>query len=124
MTVHVDTSALVDALTGPRRSIPVLIRLTENGDRLAISTLVLYEWLSGPRSKADLSAQEALFPTENAVAFGATEAALAAKLRSQLPRRRGRAVDVAIAACAIANGAAIFTLHPDDFRGIPGVRLI
>jgi predicted nucleic acid-binding protein len=33
-------------------------------------------------------------------------------------------VDLAIAACAIANGAAFWTLNPADFRDVPGLRLI
>lgn len=124
MTVHVDTSALVDALTGPRRSLDKLIALTDAGHRLAISSLVLTEWLRGPRTKADLEAQEALFPTETAVPFGAAEAALAARLHAQVPRPHGRALELAIAACALVHGAAILTLVPGDFRDIPGLRLV
>jgi hypothetical protein len=41
MIVHVDTSALVDALTGPRRSLTALRRLTEESHRLVLSTIVL-----------------------------------------------------------------------------------
>jgi predicted nucleic acid-binding protein len=58
MIVHVDTSALVDALTGPRRSLDTLIGLTDGGHRLALSTMVLYEWLRSPRTRAELGAQE------------------------------------------------------------------
>jgi len=43
MIVHIDTSALVDALTGPRRSLDAMIRLTAEGHRLALSAIVLYE---------------------------------------------------------------------------------
>ena len=124
MTVHVDTSALVDALTGPRRSLDKLIELTDDGHRLAISSLVLTEWLRGPRTKAELDAQEALFPSETAVPFGAAEAAIAAKLSAQVPRSHGRPLELAIAACALVHGAAILTLVPADFRDIPGLRLI
>jgi predicted nucleic acid-binding protein len=124
VTVHVDTSALVDALTGPRRSLGKLIELTDAGHRLAISSLVLSEWLRGPRTRADLDAQEALFPSETAVPFGAAEAALAARLHAQVPRAQGRALELAIAACALAHGAAILTLVPADFRDIPGLRLV
>ena len=42
MIVHLDTSALVDALTGPRRSLNVLIGLTDKGNRVMLSTIVLY----------------------------------------------------------------------------------
>jgi len=37
---------------------------------------------------------------------------------------RGREIDLAVAACAVANGAAIWTLNPGNFRDIPGLRLI
>lgn len=124
MTVHVDTSALIDALTGPRRSLDALIRLTDEGHRLAISSIVVYEWLRGPRTKGDLDAQEALFPAETAIGFGPAEAALAAKLYRQLRKPRGREIDLAIAATALAHGAAILTLNPDDFRDIPDLRVL
>ena len=124
MIVHVDTSALIDALTGPRRSLAVLMDLTDRGDRLGLSTIVLYEWLRGPRTKADLAAQEALFPSEQSVGFGRAEAAVAARLYRQVSKPRGREVDLAIASCAITGNAAIWTLNPGDFRDIPGLRLV
>src|SRR5471032_560974 len=124
MIVHVDTSALVDALTGPRRSLDTLIGLTDAGHRLALSTIALYEWLRGPRVRAELAAQEELFPSEHAVAFGPAEAAVAARLYKQVTRARGRDIDLAVAACAVANGAAVWTLNPADFRDVPNLRLI
>lgn len=124
MIVHVDTSALIDALTGPRRSLDTLITLTDEGHRVMLSTIVLYEWLRGPRTRPELAAQEELFPSEHAVAFGAAEAALASRLYKQLPRARGREIDLAVAACAMAGGAAIWTLNPGDFRDIPELRLV
>ena len=124
MIVHVDTSALIDALTGPRRSLDDLIRLVDEGHRLILSTIVLYEWWRGPRTRAELAGQQELFPPEAAVRFGVEEAVLAARLYREMPRARGREVDLAIAACAIANAAAFWTLNPGDFRDIPGLRLI
>ena len=124
MIVHVDTSALIDALTGPRRSLDTLTGLTRDGHRLALSTIVLYEWLRGPRARPELAAQEDLFPSEQAVAFGHAEAAVAARLYKDLSRARGREIDLAVAACAIANGAALWTLNPADFRDLPGLRLL
>ena len=123
MIVHVDTSALVDALTGPRRALGELIRFTDQGRRLMLSTIVLYEWLRGPRTQTELAAQEDLFPTETAIGFGAGEMAMAARLYKQLPRARGREIDLAVAACAMVNEAAIWTLNPDDFRDMPDLRL-
>jgi predicted nucleic acid-binding protein len=122
--VRLDAPALVDALTGPRRSLDTLISLTERGHRLTLSTIVLYEWLRGPRARSELSAQEELFPSEHAIAFGPDEAAVAARLHKHVARPRGREIDLAVAACAIANGAAIWTLNPGDFRDVPDIRLI
>lgn len=124
MTVHIDTSALIDALTGRRRSLDILIRLTDEGHRLAMSSVVLYEWLRGPRTRSDLDAQEALLPSEHAVNFGPAEAAVAARLYKTVSKPRGREIDLAVAAAAIANGAAMLTLNPEDFRDLPGIRLI
>lgn len=124
MIVHLDTSALVDALTGPRRSLDGLIALTEQGHRPMLSTIVLYEWLRGPRSRIELAAQEELFPSEAAVPFGVAEAVLASRLYKEVPRARGREIDLAVAACALVAGGAIWTLNLDDFRDIPGLRLV
>jgi predicted nucleic acid-binding protein len=124
MIVHVDTSALVDALSGPRRSLDILIELTDRGHRIGMSTIVLYEWLRGPRTRAELAAQEEIFPSERAAAFGPAEAAIAARLYKQIVRARGREIDLAVAACALANGAAIWTLNEADFRDIPDLTLI
>ena len=67
--IHLDTSTLIDALTGTRRSAPALRRAIEEGERVQISTIVLYEWLRGPRRTAELDDQEALFPRGGAIAF-------------------------------------------------------
>jgi predicted nucleic acid-binding protein len=122
--ILIDTSALIDSLTGPQRSAPQLRSLIEAGHRLALPTLVLYEWLRGPRLPEELEAQEALFPREQALPFGCEEAARAAALYGQTPRARGREIDLAIAAHALERGAALWTLNHDDFAGIPGLELI
>ena len=125
MIVHVDTSALVDALTGPRRSLDTLVQAHGIAPSvLVLSTIVLYEWMRGPRTRAELAAQEELFPSESAVPFGVAEALLASRLYRQMTRARGREIDLAVAACALAAGAAVWTLNPGDFDDIPGLRLV
>ena len=124
MTVHIDTSALVDALTGPRRSLDVLIGLAEEGHRLSISSVVLYEWLRGPRTRAELAVQEELLPRGRVVPFGADQAAIAARLYAAVKRPRGREVDLVIAACALHDGATLWTLNRADFRDVPDLSLI
>jgi predicted nucleic acid-binding protein len=121
--VHLDTSVLVDALTGPRRSAASLRRAIEQGQRLALSTLVLYEWFRGPRLDVELVAQHELFPDRHAVAFGVEEARTAAELYRVVPRARGREFDLAVAACALTHGAALWTLNPRDFRDVPDLEL-
>jgi predicted nucleic acid-binding protein len=119
--IHLDTSVLVDALTGPRRSAHTLRRILDSGERIAIATLVLYEWLRGPRQDAELAHQEALLPAAEALPFGAREASMAAELYRAVPRARQREFDLAVAACALAHGAALWTLNAADFRDIPGL---
>jgi predicted nucleic acid-binding protein len=124
VTVHLDTSALIDALTGSRRSLDTLIALADNGHRLALSSIVLYEWLRGPRTRAELTAQEEIFPREEVVAFGHAQAAAAARLYAGIPKARGREIDLAIAACAVVDGAALWTLNRADFADIEGLRVL
>jgi predicted nucleic acid-binding protein len=121
--IHVDTCALVDALTGPRRSAATLRAFIEEGERLSLSTLVLYEWLRGPRRREELQAQEALVPAAAAAEFGEAEASLAAELYRAVRRPRGRELDLAIAATAIRQDAALWTLNTRDFADIPRLRL-
>ena len=122
--IHLDTSALIDALTGPRRQAKRLRALIEQGERITFATLVLYEWLRGPRSREELAAQEALFPRDSAVPFGPAEAALAASWYRTISRPRGREIDLAIAACAVTAGAMLWTLNRQDFQGIPKLLLL
>ena len=121
--IQLDTSALIDALTGPKRSATLLRRAIEDGERIAVSTIVLYEWLRGPRIREELAAQEALLPREAAVPFGGEEAALAAELYRAVKRPRGREIDLAVAACAIVHGARLWTLNGRDFADIPDLEL-
>src|SRR5262249_47357128 len=118
-----DTSALVDSLTGKKRSASALRKAIERGERILIPSLVLYEWLRGPRLPEEIAAQEALFPNEAAVPFGSQEAALSAKLYRSLRRPRGREIDLAIAACAISRQAELWTLNDVDFKDIPNLHL-
>jgi predicted nucleic acid-binding protein len=121
--ILLDTSALVDALTGRRRSGAALVEAARRGERLALSTLVLYEWLRGPRRDGELADQEALLPAAAALPFGATEALIAARLYRGLARARDRELDLGIAAVAIAHDASLWTLKTGDFDDIPGLRL-
>jgi len=121
--IHIDTSALVASLCGARSAAPQLRRFIADGMRIGASSLVLYEWWGGPRVPAELRDQEALLPRTQAFAFGISEATLAAELYASLSRPRGRELDIAIAAVAIVNGAALWTLNARGFSDIPGLEL-
>jgi predicted nucleic acid-binding protein len=121
--IVLDTSFLIDSLTGRRASAPALRKAIERGERILIPSIVLFEWLRGPRLHDELAAQEALFPQASALPFGPPEAVLAAELYKTLRRPRSREIDIAIAAHAMVRGAELWTLNVRDFRDMPGLRL-
>jgi predicted nucleic acid-binding protein len=121
--VLLDTSVLVDSLTGSKRSASRLRTSIARGERLLVPALVLYEWLRGPRLPAEIAVQEALFPNTLALPFGPAEAAISAHLYRKLRRPRGREVDLAIAACALNHDGELWTLNRADFTDIPALRL-
>jgi len=122
--IHLDTSALIGALAGDRPAAPVLRRWIAEGSRLGLCTLVLYEWRRGPRTREELADQDTFLPSASAVSFGVREATAAAEIYRQVRRARGREIDIAIAACAVVHGAALWTLNPRDFRDIPGLEVL
>lgn len=122
--IHLDTSALVAALSGPGEPAERLRAMIADYQRVSLSTLVLYEWLRGPRRAEELTAQESLFPAGAAVPFGPDEAAVAADLYEAVSRPRGREIDLAIAASALTHEARLWTLNARDFADIPGLILV
>ena len=71
-----------------------------------------------------IDAQEALFPSSEAIPFGPAEALLAAGVYKKIKRPRGREIDIAIAACAIAHEAEFWTVNAADFQDIPDLKLL
>src|SRR5262249_54441460 len=124
MLIHLDTSLLVDAFAGSRRSLLRIRGATEKGDVTTFSTIVLYEWLRGPRTAGEKEAVETFFDLELVSPFGRREAERAADLYRRVNRSRQRQADLAIAACAIESGAWLWTLNRLDFDDIPGLSLV
>ncbi len=121
--IQLDTSVLIEHLTGSPHSLRPLRAALETGERMELSTVVLYEWLRGDRRPEEVEVQERIFPSQLAVAFGPDEARVAADLYRLVGRARTREADIAIAACALVAEAQLWTLNEKDFADIPGLRL-
>ena len=121
--IHLDTSAMVGALAGPQLLLPAVMNTIDSDQGLGWCSIVVYEWLRGPRTPMELQGQRILFPFESALPFEAEDAEIAAKLYRSVRRPRTREADLAIAACAIRRDAVLWTLNPADFADIPGLKL-
>jgi predicted nucleic acid-binding protein len=78
--IHLDTSLLVDALTGKRLSFPTMLHECEQGDAFQLSSVTLYEWLRGPRTMKEITDQEELFPSQAILPFDEHSARIASML--------------------------------------------
>jgi predicted nucleic acid-binding protein len=78
--IVIDTSVLIDGLTGLRRSEAAVRGALAEGEQILLPALVLYEWLRGPRLPQELAAQESLFPSESAVPFDKEQTTVSAGL--------------------------------------------
>jgi len=120
----IDTSVLIDLSVIDLASLP---------DELAVSAITMAELAAGPHATADpqerarrqdrLQRAEATFdplPFDAAAAraYGRVYAAVATAGRKA---RGPRAVDLLIAATALAAGLPIVTRNPSDFRALDGL---
>ena len=121
--IVIDTSVLIDALTGLRRSEAAVRGALAEGEQILIPALVMYLWLREPRLPEELALQESLFPSESAIPFDKEQARVSADLYRSVRRARTREVDLAIAACALVHDARLWTLNRADFQDVPGIQL-
>jgi predicted nucleic acid-binding protein len=122
--IFLDTSVLVESFTGNQPLLNSFRGMIGQNQRLALSTIVLYEWLRGPRVLEELNLQESAFSNSAIHPFGTEDARIAARLYKSVPRPRGREIDIMIAATAIRHDAELWTLNIADFNDIPGLRLL
>lgn len=119
-----DTSVVIDLDQVSVDALPV---------EVAISAVTMAELAAGPHAATDpdersrrqdrLQRAEAVFDplpftTEAARAYGRVFAAIAAAGRKP---RGARAVDLLIAATALAEGLPLYTRNPDDFGNLDGL---
>jgi predicted nucleic acid-binding protein len=117
----IDTSVLIDLDVIEPADLPV---------EIAVSAMTMAELAAGPHATADsaerarrqdrLQRAEATFeplPVDAGVAraYGRVHAAVCTAGRKARGRR---AVDLFIAATAVAAGLPLYTRHPDDFAGL------
>jgi predicted nucleic acid-binding protein len=121
--IVIDTSVLIDGLTGAKLSAPAIRDAMAEGEEILLPALVLYEWLRGPRLSEELAAQESIFPSKSAVSFDKEQAKVSAGLYRSVRRARTREIDLAIAACALVHDARLWTLNRADFQDVPGIQL-
>ena len=120
----IDTSVLIDLEHVDPRALP---------QELAVSAVTMAELAAGPHATMDLSERarrqdrlqraEATFEplpldADVARAYGRVYAAVAMGGRKARGRR---AVDLFIAATAVAAGIPLYTRNPQDFAGLDGV---
>lgn len=122
--ILIDTSVLIESLGAGGKLRGELRRAIARAELMAVPSLVLYEWLRGPRVPEELEAQGALFPSASSLPFGPVEAAVAADLYRTVASARGREIDFTIAATALVWDAALWTLNAGDFADIPGLELV
>ena len=119
-----DTSVVIDLERLDRADLPV---------ELAVSAITLAELAAGPyvsgdpteRSerqdrlqRAEATFESLPFDSNAARAYGRVYAAVSSTGRKA---RGARAVDLLIAATAVANGLPLYTRNPDDFVGLDGL---
>src|SRR5436190_24134912 len=109
--IHLDSSVLIDGLTGPRRSQPRLRQLIQEGERIVLSSSLSSNGAL-VRGRAKKLQIRRLCSRLDSVPFGPAEAVAAADGYRKVKRARGREIDIAIAACAIVHAAHFWTLNP------------
>lgn len=114
-------SRLADPEVLPEQPVVTAITLAE----LSVGPIVARDPAERARRQAHLQQAEADFdpiPFDSAAAraFGQ----VAASLRSAGRKPAARAYDALIAAIALANDLPLYTVNPDDFDGIDGLRVV
>lgn len=123
----IDTSVVVDLGRLDERQLP---------DELAVSAITMAELAAGPHATDDpaerarrqerLQRAEAVFvplPFDDAAARAYGRIYASVRVAGREARGR-RAVDLLIAATALAAGLSLYTCNPDDFQHLDGLDVV
>ena len=121
----VDTSLLIEYFRTKDKSATRFARLIRDGQRMALSVVVLFEILAGADA-AQRDFWKEFFRGAVRLPFDERVAEIAADIFRTLRRKNIRleSSDVFIAATAIANGLPVATLNRKHFERIDGLELL
>jgi predicted nucleic acid-binding protein len=121
--IHLDTNVLIAGVQAGTAENTALRGWLAAGEKMAVSSLVWMEFVTGPLDQS--SATAARFLIEGRIVpVGGIEAELAAELYNLIGRRRALRIDCLIAATAVNAGARLATRNTADFRLFVGRGLV
>jgi predicted nucleic acid-binding protein len=125
MTLHLDTSLLIDIVTARSPHIAVVRQWLKDGHQLGASAIAWSEFCNGPLSKEQKDAVFGILE-RRVSAFTREHAELASRLFHHTGRRRGSHADCMIAASAMAHGVPVATRNIKEFEKFApyGVRML
>lgn len=114
MTIHLDTSFLINAMRPDRPEKSQLEEWLDQGADIEISAFAWAEFWCGPATAEHRKAARDLLPEP--IPLTGTDAEIAARLFNLTGRRRRLFRDCVIAAVAMSSNAAVATRNVADFR--------
>jgi tRNA(fMet)-specific endonuclease VapC len=127
LTHLLDTNVSIQVLK--RRSAELEKRFTENGGRMALSDVSLYELFHGAQRYEDpsqrLNVIETFATRLEILPFDSRAALQAGQIRADLERKGQMigAYDIMIAGCARSQGLVLVTGNLREFQKVDGLRL-
>lgn len=114
MTIHLDTSFLINAMRPDRPEKSQLEEWLDQGADIEISAFAWAEFWCGPATAEHRKAARDLLPEP--IPLTGADAEIAARLFNLTGRRRRLFRDCVIAAVAMSSNAAVATRNVADFR--------
>ncbi len=111
--ILLDTNYLIRGLIAGSREAEDLVAWARAGERMAVSSVVWYEFLCGPVTRAQQAVMQSFI--HEILPFGDVQAQEAARLFNAVGRQRALRVDAMIAASALIAHARLATSNQTDF---------